>query len=388
MNICRDYEPRMRQQLDGFTVDDLRVCNRPVDDFCAQKPDIAALCQRPTRSSASIPLSTESPKLQSTVAETLTRLRRVLLSLLPLLLLLLLREAYSYNSSYQTSKERDNFYITARLKEIDSQRKQRGLTDLIFPLTRLEFRTNCVRASARLTAHERSHLVTWLLTWLLVTAVCACMMAVASYAHDALALTICFRRHQFLADAEIRNGLYSLLGCLFLLICTRSHVLRIRSKLCSLFYSEREATRAMHLYYRILHERQVFERRVRRKVQLSAEAKRMRTRVSFCARMRSCLPKCVQRALDVLVFTRCMNCHATSWLRRVVECKNGECLAHFCFPCFVDQGQTCVGCRDVDGGELERTASLTAAERTVSVSTTYKARLPPMDATMISEVEA
>ena len=274
--------------------------------------------------------------------------KSILFFLLPFLFLLVLAEAYSYNKVYLTTKNTDNIYITQRLRELDMERRERGLTDLILPLTRIELYTYLVRANWATTKAERQRIYTWskmLLAFVLVTVVLVLIEnAVDGVLLSALSTPPCSIHYRQYNAYYYRVVIYALLGALLFIILVQSHVLRLRSVICDYIYPEMIETPSKHLYYKILHDRHAFARHVRRKIQLLSEEKRLRMRISFSSKIYNVLPNKLKWLCCKFTIRTCMICDSISY-RKTIECEEKSCYAHYCFECHVDAGQNCLTCK-------------------------------------------
>lgn len=274
--------------------------------------------------------------------------KSILFYLLPLLFLLVLGEAYNYNKVYLTTKNTDNIYITQRLRELDMERRERGLTDLILPLTRIELYTYLVRANWATTKAERQRIYTWskiLVAFVFVTVVLILIEnAVNGVLLTALSIPPCSIHYRQYNAHRYRVVIYALLGALLFINLIQSHMLRLRSVICDYIYPEMIETRSKHLYYKILHDRHAFARHVRRKIQLLSEEKRLRMRISFFSKIYNVLPDRLKWLCCKFTIRTCMICDSISY-RKTIECEQKSCYAHYCFECHVDAGQNCLTCK-------------------------------------------
>lgn len=321
-NDCNTYN--------GLTKDDLFVCQKRKDHFCQKVSQFEAAC------------SLYKPK----VLRMTHTVRNILTYLAPLLFLLLIRDAYMYNKSYLTIKEADNVYITQELRELDKERKSKSPSDLVLPLTRIEFQAYVLRGRLVLSKEERSRLCRGIGVFLLLSLVTACLIFTEHFIHVALLNALdgsCREIYKISTDIRLHNYIYVVLGVILTLTVLQSYMLRFRSIICDYFYPIMVTVRANHLYYRIIHDRHAFGRHMRRKIQLLAEAKRLTRRISCSSMIYNSSPRCFQVLYSKLCIRRCMICDSVTYWK-TVECGRGECQAHYCYECYVDAGQKCLTC--------------------------------------------
>ena len=278
--------------------------------------------------------------------------RRVILELLPLLLLLLLQEAYWYNRDYLSNKETDNVYITGKLKALDCNRKERGMRNKLFPLRKLEFRHYVLPSSFLQTTQETEKTKRWLITWIILGLSVLLAVLLDKYIHNALLFLLQNLQNKAqpcdmtLKELDI-NLIYAIaliLALLFVFIIVQSYVLRSRSRICSYFYPKRESVRGVYLYYKILHERSHFWKACRERGKMLSEARRTRWKIGIGHRLFRSLPTPIRDSLEKLFVYRCMICNSLS-CRKSFVCKDEECFATFCYECYIDMGQCCISCQ-------------------------------------------
>lgn len=332
---------------------DRKICKRSLEEFCLNNSTFVNSC------------SAYTPEI-STTADSV---RNVLFYLIPVLILFLLSDAYMYNKIYLTTKNADNVYITQRLKELDCERKNRGLTDLILPLTRIEFQTYLLRGRSALSKTEKVEMVKWFCILFLFGFVTLCFILVEDRIHAALLNSLvgqCRIVYEVNTNVRFRLYIYILLGVLLFMIIVQSYVLRLRSIICDHFYPDMVDIRAKHLYYKILHDRHSFGRHIRRKIQLLAEAKRLTRRISCLNMLYHILPNGLKWLCSKLSVRRCMICDSITYWKTVV-CKEGVCQAHYCYECFVDAGQQCLTCKIPHSPPPAPTSAPTSAPVPVAV---------------------
>ena len=275
--------------------------------------------------------------------------RLILLQCLPLLLLLILHEAYWYNRDYLSNKEMDNVYITGKLKALDQDRKERGMKNLLFPLRKLEFRSYVLPSSFLQTSQESKQIFQWVIVWIsLGLAVLLCILLDKSV-HQALSFLV--ENSLSTCDIELKtldqNLVYSLcifLALLIIAIIFQSYVLRCRSRICSYFYPKKESSRGVFLYHKILRDRAAFWKACKDRGRMLSESRRTRWKIGVCHRLFRAMPRIVRVALEKLFIYRCIICNSLTF-RKSIVCNNDDCYSTFCYDCFIDIGQSCISCR-------------------------------------------
>ena len=323
------------QQL---SVKEQSVCNKNTDEFCMTNHTIYTVCELAPRDN----ISYEEIKRSDVKS-----IRAYTSYFLPLLIMLVLWEAYRYNKLYLTTKNEDNVYISQRIKDLDLERKNRGLNDVIVPLTRIEFQSYLVRASIALSKAERQSFLKWFCVLFLSGISTLLMILSEDYVNSillALQTKECQSFYELLAVNRYRLVIYLMLGILLFVVIMQSHILRTRSLICDYFYKDMVDIRSKHLYYKILHDRNTFSKHIRRKVLLLSENKRLLGRISYGTRMHKILPNGVKEILHKITYERCMVCDSLS--RKIVECQEPDCQAHYCHECHIDAGQSCLLCRN------------------------------------------
>lgn len=276
-------------------------------------------------------------------------LKLALLQLLPLLLLLILYEAYWYNRDYLANKEMDNVYITGKLKALDKERNERGMKNRLFPLRKLEFRTYVLPSSFLQTSQEMREMFKWIVIWISFgLAVLLCIYLDKNIHEILLFLT---ENSSSNCDIHLRSldqiMVYSIcimLALLIIAIIFQSYALRARSRICSYFYPKKESARGLFLYHKILRDRAVFWKACRERGKMLSEGRRTRWKIGIGHRLFSALPNSVRTLLEKLFIYRCMICNSLTY-RRTFVCKDEDCFATFCYECFIDMGQSCISCR-------------------------------------------
>ena len=263
------------------------------------------------------------------------------------MIFLILSEAYKYNKVYLTTKNADNIYITTRLKEIESERRSRGLIDLVLPLTRIEFQTYLLRERSALSKAERRSVM----EWTCVFCACALISIGCTQLEDHIQATIMVTMSTTCKEMYIeknthtkyRMSIYVILCILPIMITVQSYILRMRSLICDYFYADMVSIRARHLYYKILHDRHTFGRHIRRKITLLAETRRLIRRISCLHMMYAILPNVLQTICSLGRMRKCMVCDCVAYWK-TVTCDEETCRAEYCYDCYVDAGESCLAC--------------------------------------------
>ena len=273
----------------------------------------------------------------------------ILLQLLPLLLVLILHEAYWYNRDYLSNKEVDNVYITGKLKALDHDRKERGMKNRLFPLRKLEFRTYILPSSFFQTSQEIKEVLRWVIVWISFgLAVLLCIL-LDKYVNEVLSflaansLSNCDMKFSTL-DQNIVYSFCIILALLIVAVIFQSYVLRSRSRICSYFYPKKESARGVFLYHKILRDRKVFWQACKERGKMMSEGRRTRWKIGVGHRVFRAMPTPARTLLEKMFVYRCMICN-TRTFRRTFICSDEDCFATFCYECFIDMGQSCISCR-------------------------------------------
>ncbi len=282
--------------------------------------------------------------------ESFASFSHTLLQLLPLLLLLLLAEAYQYNRDYLSNKEMDNVYITGKLKAYDCDRKERGMRNKLFPLRKLEFRKYVLPSFFLQTSKETKEVFAWLLVWLILGLGVLLAILLDKYIYETFMFLYEDTKSYNSCDLAFKiiqnNVIYSLcfLLALFLIaVIIQSYILRSRSRICSYFYPQKESARGVYLYHKILRDRGHFWKACRERGSMLSEARRTRWKIGIGHRLFRVLPISVQNGMEKMFVYRCMICDSLTY-RNSFVCRNEDCFATFCYGCYIDMGQTCISC--------------------------------------------
>eukprot|EP00112_Aurelia_sp_Birch-Aquarium-sp1_P015651 Seg3491.2 transcript_id=Seg3491.2/GoldUCD/mRNA.D3Y31 product="E3 ubiquitin-protein ligase DCST1" protein_id=Seg3491.2/GoldUCD/D3Y31 len=344
-NCAFNFKEALKKSLNITCSAEERSCvglkyKRRIEDLCRNLTEFKTITPSP-------PSKVQLFK-DETVAEIFT-FRNVLLQLLPLLLLLLLHEAYWYNRDYLSNKEMDNVYITGKLKALDCDRKERGLRSKLFPLRKLEFRMYVLPSSFLQTSQETKEVLRWLIVWTML----GLSVLLSVYLDKSIYEALIFLNYSESNSCVIQltplnmDIIYSvclILTLLIIIILVQSYALRSRSRICSFFYPKKESARGMYLYYKILHDRAHFWKKCRERGRMLSEARRTRWKIGIGHRVFRSLPNTLKQFIEKAFIYRCMICNSLT-CRKSFVCKDEECFATFCYECYIDMGQSCISCR-------------------------------------------
>lgn len=354
----KDVRPILKQ-CDSALRDAIKLarvhgkCNGP-DTACVIKsfePHFGRLCKNLSEASRFKKWSAEDSASKSVikVSGPVFTFRIYLLQLLPLLLLLILHEAYWYNRGYLSNKEMDNVYITGKLKALDHERKERGMKNILFPLRKLEFRTYVLPSSLLQTSPEVKEVLRWVVVWTSLALAVLLSIFLDKYMNQVLS----FLAINTLSNCDIEfttldgNVFYSIciiLALLIIVVGFQSYALRSRSRICSYFYPKKESARGVHLYHKILRDRAAFWKACKERGKMMSESRRTRWKIGIGHRLFRAMPKIARSFLTKLFVYRCMICNSLTF-RKSFICKDEGCFATFCYECYIDMGQTCISCR-------------------------------------------
>ena len=331
----------------------LPICSAE-DKSCVMKmvePRFGDICQNFSEAKAKCSLSERKQKAKpkKTIKNSIFNLRNILLQMLPLLLLLLVHEAYWYNRDYLSNKEMDNVYITGKLQALDCERKERGMRNKLFPLRKLEFRTYVLPSSFLQTSEEVKQVVKWVIVWLSLGLVVLLTIFLDKAVYEALSYLNEHASNQCAIaftslEMDIVYSICIVLALLIIAIVFQSYALRSRSRICSFFYPKKESARGVYLYYKILHDRAQFWKACKERGRMLSEGRRIRWRIGIGHRLFHALPNQVRDLIEKLFVYRCMICNSLS-ARKTFVCRDEDCYATFCYECYIDMGQTCISCR-------------------------------------------
>ena len=271
--------------------------------------------------------------------------------LLPLLLLLVLYEAYRYHKLYLSCNEFDNHYLTFRFKSIEDMRKSSGAADLLVPLKKAELQQFVQPTACQLAEPEKKSLLAYLLIYLIYL-----LFALMVILLDYFFYVVITREEPQSNISEQCNGnlkrpreqytiiLSTLLGVLLLIILIQAFVLRLRRLISSRFYPRRERKRIAYLYYKLLEERKNFYKSVIENMNNFSEETEMLNRLD------AVLVLCnnfswIKRLLEFVGVNlrRCAVC-GVGLNRKYLLCDTEDCDVIYCRTCFWDLENKCLGC--------------------------------------------
>eukprot|EP00795_Rhopilema_esculentum_P002699 gene2699-910_t len=286
----------------------LPVCSAE-DKSCVMKmvePRFGDICQNFSEAKAKCSLSErkQTAKPKQTIRNSIFNLRNILLQMLPLLLLLLVHEAYWYNRDYLSNKEMDN---------------------------------------------EVKQILKWVIVWLSLGLVVLLTIFLDKGVYEALSYLNEHASNQcpiaFTSlEMDIVYSICIVLALLIIAIIFQSYALRSRSRICSFFYPKKESARGVYLYYKILHDRAQFWKACKERGRMLSEGRRIRWRIGIGHRLFHALPMQIRDLIEKLFVYRCMICNSLS-ARKTFVCRDEDCYATFCYECYIDMGQTCISCR-------------------------------------------
>lgn len=271
--------------------------------------------------------------------------------LLPLLVLLVLYEAYSYHKWYLSCNEFDNHYLTLRFKSIEDMRKSSGAVDLLVPLKKAELQKFVQPTGCQLAKSEKESMLKYLLFYFVYLIFALMIILLDHYFY--LVIT----REEPLSNIPSRCAgklkrlnesyviiLSTLLGVLLLIILLQAFILRLRRLIASRFYPRRERKRIAYLYYKLLEERKMFYKSVIEKMNNFSEENE--TLIRLDAVLVLCNNFSWVKTLFEFVgvsIQRCSVC-GTGLNRKYLHCDTEDCGVYYCRTCFWDLENKCLGC--------------------------------------------
>ena len=275
----------------------------------------------------------------------------IVVLLLPLLLLLVLYEAYRYHKLYLSCNEFDNHYLTLRFKSIEDGRKSSGAADLLVPLKKAELQRYVQPTACQLAESEKRSMLTYLMIYLIYL-----LFALMLILLDHFFYVVITNQEPQPNISEECNGnlkrpqelytiiLSTLLGVLLLIILLQAFVLRLRRLTSSRFYPRRERKRIAYLYYKLLEERKTFYKSVIENMNNFSEETEMLNRLD------AVLVLCnnfswIKKVLEFVGVNirRCAVC-GTGLNRKYLFCDTEDCDVIYCRTCFWDLENKCLGC--------------------------------------------
>ena len=277
--------------------------------------------------------------------------------LLPLLVLVVLYEAYRYHKHYLVFNEFDNCYLTFHFKSIEDTRKASGVNDGLIPLKKAELQKYVQSTSCRLSQAEKHNLFKYLMVFLVYLVFAVLFLLVDLLFYQAITdkeptlNTNSNRTTLFGCEAQLKSPdeshtiiISALLGLLFFLILFQAYVLRLRRYIASCTYPTRERKRVTYLYYKLLEDRKAFYKSTIEKINSVSEENDMLSRLDTVLVLSRHFPALgkVFQFLGVSL-TKCVVCE-TGLNRKRIICDTEGCGAVYCRTCFWDLESNCLGC--------------------------------------------
>ena len=278
------------------------------------------------------------------------------MSLLLLLILVVLYEAYRYQKHYLVYNEFDNCYLTTHFKSIEDTRRAGGANDGLIPLKKSELQKYVQPTSCRLSRAEKKSLLKYLIIFVVYA-----LFALLFLLSDAFFYHAITSKEPGLdartnasspgcgLDLKAPDREYTvitsvLLGLLLLIILLQPYALRLRRYIASRFYRTRERKRVTYLYYKLLEERKKFFKVTIEKINSVSEENEMLRRLDATLVLARRFPA-LGKVMEFVGFSlnRCMVC-GTGLNRKYVTCETEECGAVYCRTCFWDVESNCLGC--------------------------------------------
>ena len=284
-------------------------------------------------------------------SEKLCEFIMIIEMLLPLLLLLVLYEAYRYHKLYLSCNEFDNHYLTFRFKSIEDMRKSSGAADLLVPLKKAELQQFVQPTACQLAEPEKKSLLIYLLVYFIYL-----LFALMVILLDYFFYVVITSEESQSNITEKCNGnlkrpqkqytiiLSTLLGVLLLIILIQAFVLRLRRLISSRFYPRRERKRIAYLYYKLLEERKNFYKSVIENMNNFSEETEMLNKLD------AILVLCnnfswIKRLLEFVgVNIRTCAVCGVGLNRKYLLCDTEDCDVIYCRTCFWDLENKCLGC--------------------------------------------
>ena len=271
--------------------------------------------------------------------------------LLPLLLLLVLYEAYRYHKLYLSSNEFDNHYLTTRFKAIEDMRKSSGAADLLVPLKKAELQKFVQPTVCQLAEPEKANMLQYLLVYLIYLLFALIMILLDYFFHVVITKEEPQSNISKRCNGHLKRPqelytiiLSTLLGVLLLIILLQPFVLRLRRLIASRFYPRRERKRIAYLYYKLLEERKTFYKSVIENMNNFSEETEMLNRLD------AVLVLCnnfswIKKVLEFVGVNirRCAVCGA-GLNKKYLFCDTEDCDVIYCRTCFWDLENKCLGC--------------------------------------------
>lgn len=312
----------------------------------------------------------------------------VLAMLLPLLIILVLYEAYSYHKLYLARNDFDNQYLTNHFKTIEDTRKASGSTDGLLPLKKCEHQRFIQPTSVQFTAAERKNMLKYLLVYVIFLVFALVFILCDYYLYyvvskedttegspmkntntnstntttttsnttsEAAAVVRCLPLVLPLDEYYV-IVISLLLGLLLLMIVIQSYVLRLRHFIASHLYHRRERKRIAYVYYKLLEERKAFYKAVIDNINMESEENYAMDRLD-AVRVLAWNFTPMEKLFSILGVSlrKCMVCNR-GLNRQYVYCDTDNCESIYCRTCFWDLGNKCLGCMR-DSNPVTRSSS-------------------------------
>ncbi|XP_032227232.1 DC-STAMP domain-containing protein 2-like [Nematostella vectensis] len=288
--------------------------------------------------------------------------------LLPLLVLLVLYEAYRYHKLYMAINNFDNQYLTSHFKTIEDTRKASGAGDGLIPLKKGELQRFIQPTSWQFTITEKEHMAKSFAAYFLYLFFALIIILVDYYVYFTITSK---KQSQQLKDESLNKTnttteagpvvpvcirevhplsyvylvvISTLLGLLLLMITIQPYVLRLRHYIASKLYRRRERKRIAYLYYKILEERKAFLKEVIDKINLRSEENHAMDSLDSVRVLAWNFGPVETVLTGIGVNLReCMVC-GRGLNRKYIYCETESCEAIYCRTCFWDLENKCLGC--------------------------------------------
>ena len=290
----------------------------------------------------------------------------ILTMLLPLLILLVLYEAFRYHKLFMSRNCFDNHYLTTHFKSIDELRKSSGTSDGLLPLKKGELKKYVRPSACQLAVAERNNLCKFLFIYFIYLLFALIFILFDYFFYRAIAdewetspadasgnETASTSVSGYPEECSLKLTppsqwyvivLPVLLGGLLLMIFLQAHVLRLRRFVTRRFYPRRERKRVAYLYYKILEDRRSFVKAVIGRINSKVDENEMLKELDVAMVLANHF-----QTMDWLFTTlhlgtkSCMVC-GTGLNKKYIFCESESCEAVYCRTCFWDLENKCLGC--------------------------------------------
>lgn len=284
-------------------------------------------------------------------AGELCKCTTIIAMLLPLLLLVVLYEAYRYHKLYLSCNEFDNHYLTFRFKSIEDGRKSSGAADLLVPLKKAELQQFVQPTACQLADAEKRSMLTYLLVYFIYLLFALMIILLDHFFYVVISNEEPQSNIPKKCNGNLKRPqemytiiLSTLLGVLLLIVLLQAFVLRLRRLISSRFYPRREKKRIAYLYYKLLEKRKTFIKTVIENMNNSTEETEMLNRLD------AVLVLCnnfswIKRVFEFIGVNirRCAVCGA-GLNKKYLFCDTEDCDVIYCRTCFWDLENKCLGC--------------------------------------------